>query len=193
GTTSYIRSTASERSSQAELVGALTHETDHVRDVLLERNAEQRRALDEVLALHAARERLVLHPLLHGARLEIEHAPARPDQRGRGDEPGELVAREQRLLEQAVPADAGDLARVREDRAAHPLRVALLLQDFAALVRMVAERRPALVVEVVQEGGHAPLVFVPAELPRVAAHGRLHGQRVLEQTVALRVLRQEGP
>src|SRR5215470_4386097 len=92
GITFYIRSAGSQRSSQPELVGALAHEPDDVGDVLLERNAEQRRAVDEILALHPARERLVLHPLLHRAGLEVEDALARTHQRCRGDEAGELVA-----------------------------------------------------------------------------------------------------
>ena len=58
---------------------------------------------------------------------------------------------------------------------------------------MIAERRPALVVEVVQQRGDAPAFLVLAELLRVAAHGGLDGQRVLQQAVALRVLGQEGP
>src|SRR5579872_6521266 len=93
------RTVESERSPQAERVRAIPHEEDDVRDVLLERQPELRGASREILALAAARERLVFHPLQHRPGLEIEHALARAHQRGRRDEPRHLVAREERLLE----------------------------------------------------------------------------------------------
>ena len=70
-------------------------------------------------------------------RLEIEHALARPDQRRGGDEAGQLVAGEQRLLEQAVARDAA-VVRVRQNRADHPFRIAALAQDLAAAERMIS-------------------------------------------------------
>src|SRR5581483_8190051 len=188
-----IRSVPLQRSSQAEDVRLLAHRHDHVGDVLVERKPQELGARDEVLALDAARERLVLHPLLHRARLEIEHALARPHERRRGDEAGELVAREQRLLQQAVARHAGDLLRVRQDRPDRPLGIPLLAQDRGALVRVIAERRPAFVVEVVEQRRDAPFLFVLAELARVAADRRLHGERVLQQALALRVLVQQRP
>src|SRR5256885_12164530 len=95
----YMRTAALERSSESQIVRLRAQEADHIRDVLVERNPQRRRALDDVLALHAARERLVLHPLLHRAGLEIEHALARPHVGGGRDEARELVAGEERLLE----------------------------------------------------------------------------------------------
>ena len=53
----------------------------------------------QVVALHGAGKRLVLHPLHHRRRLEVEHALRRPHQRRGGDEARHLVAGEQRLLE----------------------------------------------------------------------------------------------
>ena len=58
---------------------------------------------------------------------------------------------------------------------------------------MIAERRPPLVVEVVEQRRDAPALLVLAELPRVAAHRGLDGQRVLQQAVALGVLGQQRP
>src|SRR5260370_1551988 len=159
----------SERSTEAEGVGMLAHEPDDVGDVLLQRNAEEFGAGDEVLALDAARERLVLHPLLHRARLEVKNALARSDERRCGNETAQLIAREQRLLEQTVARHTGDFLRVRENRANRPLGIALRAQNLGAFVRMVAERRPPLVVEIVQQSDDAPLLLVLAELARVTA------------------------
>src|SRR5438067_3275002 len=161
--------------------------------MLLERDAERLGAGNQVLALHAARERLVLHPLFHRAGFEIEHAFRRPHERRRGDEARELVAREERLLQQAVARHTRDLLRVRENRADHPIGIPLLVENLAPFVRMIAERRPALVVEVVQQRGDAPGVFVFPELPRVAAHRGFDRHRVFQQAVAFRVLGQERP
>src|SRR5207253_5791808 len=86
-----------------------------------------------------------------------------------------------------------DLLRVRENRADHPIGIPLLVENLAPFVRMIAERRPALVVEVVQQRGDAPGVFVFPELPRVAAHRGFDRHRVFQQAVAFRVLGQERP
>ena len=66
-------------------------------------------------------------------------------------------------------------------------------QMLAALVGMIAERRIALVVEVVEQRDDAPLLFVLAELPRVAAHRGFDRERMLAQALALRPLSQELP
>jgi len=48
---------------EPQFVGALTEKCDHVADVLFERETELVGALAEILARHAARERLVFHAL----------------------------------------------------------------------------------------------------------------------------------
>src|SRR6476469_9147696 len=58
---------------------------------------------------------------------------------------------------------------------------------------MLVERRVHLVVEVVQERRHAPELLVLAELPRVRGRGRLDGERVPQQRLALRVARERLP
>ena len=58
---------------------------------------------------------------------------------------------------------------------------------------MLVERRVDLVVEVVEERGDAPELLVPAELARVRGRRRLDGERVTEQRLALRVLRERLP
>src|SRR5262249_40327466 len=139
-----IRRRDLERSPQAERIGLLAHEADHVGEVLLERQAEKLSARREIFSLDTAGEWLVLHPLLHRARLEIEHALARPNQRRGSDETAQFVTGEERLLQPAVARDAGDLLGVRKDGPNRPFRIALRAQNLAALVRMVAQCRPAL-------------------------------------------------
>jgi hypothetical protein len=58
---------------------------------------------------------------------------------------------------------------------------------------MVLLIREALVVEVVQQRDGAPVVFVLAELPRIAAHGRFDAEHVFPEALALRVLGYERP
>jgi hypothetical protein len=64
------------------------------------------------------------------------------------DEPGELVAREQRLL-QPVVARQLQVLGMRKNRLDHALGIALLAQDRRAVLRMLVQRRMDLVVEVV--------------------------------------------
>ena len=153
---------AQQRASEAERVGFVPHEPDDVGDVFLERQPQLGGALAQVVARHAARERLVLHALDHRRRFEVEHALRRPHQRRGGDEPGHLVAGEERLLERALPRHAR-VAGVREDRARAPTpgsrrRVQLL----AAPERVIVERGIALVVDVVQQRHDAPRGLVLA-------------------------------
>ena len=82
---------------------------------------------------------------------------------------------------------------MRQDRARHPLRVALLLQDLHAAKRMIRLIGPALVVEVVQQRHHAPVVLVLTPEPRVAAHRGFDREHVLPQALALRMLGDQRP
>ena len=58
---------------------------------------------------------------------------------------------------------------------------------------MIAERRVPLVIEVVEQGDDAPLLFVGALLARVAAHRGFDRQRVLAQALALGPFGQQLP
>jgi hypothetical protein len=62
-----------------------------------------------------------------------------------------------------------------------------------ALLRMLVERGVHLVVEVVEERDGGPELLVLAQLARVVAHARLHGERVPEERLALRVARESSP
>src|SRR3954464_3801972 len=82
---------------------------------------------------------------------------------------------------------------MRQDALDDDLRVALLAQERRAVLRMLVERGVHLVVEVVQERGNAPELFVLAELPRVGGGRGLDGERVAQQRLARRVARECPP
>src|SRR3954464_8202871 len=75
-----------EVSAQAESVRLLAHESNHVRNVLIEGQAEQFRAGAEVIAFDAPGECLVFHPLDDRWCFEVENASARAYERCRRDE-----------------------------------------------------------------------------------------------------------
>jgi hypothetical protein len=58
---------------------------------------------------------------------------------------------------------------------------------------MVAERRPALVIEIVEQRRHPPRLFVLAELAGVAADGGFDRHGVLQQAVPFGVLGEQTP
>src|SRR5579864_4270791 len=182
----------SERPSQAEHIGRGAEVPNDVGDVGVERQANFLSALDQILSRHAPRKRLVLHPLHHGRRFEVEHALRRPDERGRRDEASHLVAREKRLLQASLPRDPG-IVGVRQDRARHPVGVAHRRQDLDAAERVVFPIGVLLVVEVVHQRDEAPGLLIFTPLPRVAAHRRLDREQVLPEALALDVLGDEGP
>ena len=66
------------------------------------------------------------------------------------DEAGHLVARKQRLFEQALARNP-TVVRVRQDGAHHPLGIAARAKDLADAERMLLGARPPLVIEVVQQ------------------------------------------
>ncbi len=157
--------------AQPELRRDRLERLDHVADVVVQLEPEQLRAGVDLVAVDAGRERRLLELLLHGLRLEAVDA-RRPHEPARVDEPGELVAGEERLLERRVARHLQVLG-VREDALDDDLRVALLAQDRRAVLRMLVERGVDLVVEVVQERGDAPQLLVLAEVARVPARRRL--------------------
>ena len=156
--------------------------------MLVEVDAELVRALVDVLAVHAGGERRLLELLLHGLGLQPLE-PARAHERARVDEPGQLVAGEQRLLQRRV-ARQPEMLRVREDGLDDVVGIALLAQDRCAVLRMLVQRRMHLVVEVVQERRYTPKLLVLPELACVRGGGRLDRERVPAQRLALRVARQ---
>src|SRR3954451_20439444 len=79
---------------------------------------------------------------------------------------------------------------MRQDSFDDLFRVTLVAQDRRAVLRMLVERRMHLVVEVVQQSDGAPQFLVLTEIPRVPPHARLDAERMTEQWLALRVLRE---
>src|SRR5688572_11515423 len=138
-------------SPKPEVVGPLAEECNHVSDVAIQREPYLLRSLAQIVPADGARKRLVLHSLHDRRRLEIEHALGRTHERRGGDESRHLVTRKQRVLEPRLTGDARIL-RMRQDCASDPLRVAAFLQDLHTAERVVLEVRPALVIEVVQDG-----------------------------------------
>ena len=160
-------------------------------DVLVEVDAESFGACIHLVAVHAGGERRLLELLLHRLRLQPLE-PGRPDEAARVHEAAELVAGEERLLEQRVPRQR-EVLGVGEHGLDDLLGIALLAQDRRAVLRMLVERRMDLVVEVVEQRGDAPELLVLAELARVEPRRRLDGERMPKQRLALRVARQRLP
>src|SRR5215203_2188532 len=105
---------------QPKRVGLLAKEPDHLIDVFTEGQAHLLGAPAQVIAVHGAREGLVLHSLDHRGRLEVHHAPARTHERRGRNEARHLVAGEQGVLKPRLARDAAVLS-VRQDRPGDPL------------------------------------------------------------------------
>src|SRR6266702_3776078 len=101
---------------QPQLVRPRLHGLYAKIDMLFERHAQFRRAFHDILPVYAARERLVLHLLLHRRSVHFEYAAARLDIGNRGDESGQLVARIQHLFERRYPRYAAVIG-MRKDGA----------------------------------------------------------------------------
>ena len=164
---------------QAELAGDRLQGGDDVRDVLVELEPEQLGTGVDLVAVDAGGEGRLLQLLLDRLRLEALE-PGRPHEPAGVDEPGELVAGEERLLQQRLARDL-EVLGMREHGQDQHLGVALLAEDRRAVLRMLVERGVDLVVEVVEERRAAPQLLVLAEVAGVPAGRRLHGQRVTEQ------------
>ena len=122
-------------------------------DVLVELEPEQLGARVDLVAMDARGERRLLELLRHRLRLEAVEA-GRPHEPARVHEPGELVAREQHLLQGGV-ARHREVLGVREDGLDQLLRIPLLAEDRRAVLRVLVERGVDLVVEVVEERGRS--------------------------------------
>src|ERR1051326_215901 len=89
----------SGRASQTEVLGARLHRLDAEVNVLLQRDTQLLRAVDDVLAVHAAREGLVLHLLLDAGYIYFVYSASWLDVGDGGDESGQLVAGVENLLQ----------------------------------------------------------------------------------------------
>src|SRR3954451_25201795 len=82
---------------------------------------------------------------------------------------------------------------MREDPLDDLVGPALLAQDRGAVLGMLVESGVDLVVEVMEQRGRSPELFVLAETHRVGADCGLDGERVAAQRCALRVAREGLP
>src|SRR2546423_124569 len=124
-------------------------------DVGVELHAELGRSAVDVVAVHGAREALVLEFLAHGSGFEPVDHLARAHQRARVHEAGQLVARVEGPVQQAHARNAGVIG-VGED-GPHDVGIeAARQQDLGALDGMLRRLRVHLVVEVVEHAGDSP-------------------------------------
>src|SRR5262245_3868127 len=165
----------------------------------LEIDSDLAGALLDVVAIDAFRERLVLHLFPDGLRLDLVNRAIGPDEHGCRDETAQLVAGEERLREPGLARHAGIL-RMAEDGFDHLFGIAVRGEDPAAFEGMTLRLRSVeivfgktLVIEIVEEPGVAPKIFVlPPELC-IPPHRRFHRKRVLPQAVARGVLAEKRP
>ncbi len=88
--------------------------------------------------------------------------------------------------------DAG-VVRVRQDGTGHPLGISLRLEDLDPAKRVVLLVGKTLVVEIVQQRHHRPLLFGLAPQARISAHRGFNREHVLAQALALRVFGDQRP
>ncbi len=169
----------------------------------VEVDAEFGCALNHIVAIDAAGERLVLHFFAHTGDLNIGDGLGGLDQCARGEEAGELIARKQRLVEMGYTRHTGVL-RVAENRGARLLRPAETLQFAHADEGMLFWRGVAFVVEVVEQrrGGVEVEKFCPLLASETEAVGfrcaarsdtDFDGDGMLAQALALCPLSKQLP
>ena len=141
----------------------------------IERQAELLGAAPQIVAAHRARERLVLHPLHHRRGLEVEDALRRPHERGGGDEARHLVAGVERVLEPRLARARRNSRRATGSRAS-PTRDSPSPSGSRRRGTDGSPGRASARSRSRAAARRAPVVFVFAELPRVAAHRGFDGR-----------------
>jgi len=166
-------------------------------DVVFERDAEFLSASDEIVAADAACKGLVFHLALHGVRLDFEDGLAGLDQGTGGEKAGHFVTGEKGAIERGFARNAGVIG-VGQDGMEHLLGIAAVAQDFCsgrgmAFAGVVLLIGPALVIEIVQQGGQTPKLLIGRGFAGVSAHASLDGQSVFAQIFVLGELAEEIP
>lgn len=151
-----------ESAAKTEGIGLFAYGGDAEGDVIVERNAKFFGTFEHVFAADPAGEGFILHALFYRADFEIENAFRRPNVGAGGQKAGKFVAGEQRVFEWRLTRDAG-VVGVREDGTNKLFAVTMRAEDFSAFSGMftvggMVVVGPALVVEVVEEGGEGPEV-----------------------------------
>src|SRR5258707_12785950 len=165
--------------------------------MFFERDAELFGAFANVWARDALGEKLVFHAALHGVDLEVEDAFRRTNVGAGGQKASQFITSEERVLEGGLAGDVAIIG-VRENGADNFFGVTLLAQDLrafggVALVGGMLVIGPALVVEVVQQRGEAPGLFVGAGFTGIGAHAGFDGKHVLTERFGLRVFAEQFP
>src|SRR6202041_3051731 len=182
---------------EAELWSDAAKGFDAKRDVIAERDAELLSAVVNIVATNAACERFVFQLFLYGCGFHLVDAFGRFDERASGEEAGELVASKEGVIERRDARHAG-IAGVAEDCVNDLFGVATLAEDRRAFVGVLFRRvmfgvGPALVIEIVEETGKAPSVFVATELSGVGANAGFDGEGMFSQAFALGVFAEQIP
>jgi hypothetical protein len=190
-------------SLEAEGFGVGAHGGDAVGDVVVEGNVELGCAFDDVVAVDAASEGLVLHFLPHAGGVDIVDGLCGLDEGTGGEEAGELIAGEEGFGELGCARDAGVFG-VAEDGGAYLFGPSLLGENGDADERMFFARGVLLVVEIVEECGSGPdfkqsVAIVANEAGgigvelSVGTNAGFDSERVFEEAGGLRVLVEEQP
>jgi hypothetical protein len=186
-----------EGAAEAESVSLFAHGGDAEGDVFVERDAEFLGAFYYVFAADAAGEGFVFHSFLDRAGFEIEDAFGGTDVSAGGEKAGEFVAGEKRVLESSLAGNTG-VFRMGENGADEFFVVAVLAKYFGAFggmltVGCVVVVGPALVIEVVEESGEAPVVFVRTIFAGVGPDAGFDGKHVFAEAFRLGVFAQKLP
>jgi hypothetical protein len=188
---------ALEGAAEAEGFGLFAHGGDAEGDVVVERNVEFLGALNHIIAADTAGEGFVFHAPFDGTNFEVEDAFGGTNVGAGGEEASQFVASEEGVLELGFARDARVIG-VGKDGANQFRGIAVFAQDFGAFGGMLAVGGvvivgPALVVEIVEERGEAPEVFVGTEFAGVIANARFDSEHVLAERVGLGVLAEKVP
>src|SRR2546429_8793391 len=142
--------------------------------------------------MHRPGEGFVLELLFHRGHVHLGNGFGRPDQCHGSHEADQLVDGVEDLLHGRGPRRVG-VVGVGEDGIPDLLWPAALLQDLGAFDRVLADRRVALVVVVVEQTDHPPDVRFAAVLRGVGPHRRLNAQGMLDQAGVLGELVERRP
>ena len=165
--------------------------------MFLKRDAEFGGPVAYVIAIDAAGEGFVLEAFFDGVDFEIEDAFGRANVGARDEKTGEFIACEQSVLERSLPRNVA-VVGVRKNGADEFCRVAPFAKNSSALggmflVRGVSGVGKFLVVEVVEQRGESPKVFIGARFFGVGANAGFDGEHMFAQAFGLRVFAEKIP
>jgi hypothetical protein len=183
--------------AQAQGIGIFTHGLNAKGDVFFERDAEFRGSVADIIAIYTFGESFVFKFFGDGRSFKIEDAFGWTDIDAGGEESGEFIASEKRVLERGFARDSA-IVGVSDDGADDFFGVAAFTQEFGAfggmfLVGSVIVVGPAFVIEIMEERGQAPSLFVGAVFASVGPDAGFHRQHVLAQRFGLRIFTNQLP